>query len=100
MRFLFFLTADAFLDKLFAIARREKQELAASVLPTAAPFAALLASTCLKKIAKLSTLEGAGNSVLGRLETLRNYLKNTEIGSPQKLCHHWKGKKKILKSNH
>jgi hypothetical protein len=45
LRFLFFLAADAFLEKLFGIARREKQELAARVLPTAAPFAAL-ASTC------------------------------------------------------
>jgi hypothetical protein len=53
---------------------REKQELAASVLPTAATFAAL-ASTCLKKIVKFSTLECGGNSVLARLETLRKYFK-------------------------
>jgi hypothetical protein len=44
--------------------------------------------------------KGDENSVLGRLETLRNYLKNPENGSPQKLVDHWKGKRKIFISNH
>jgi hypothetical protein len=35
--------------------------------------------------------KGDENSVLGR-----NYLKNTENGSPQKLVDHWKGKKRYL----
>jgi hypothetical protein len=43
--------------------------------------------------------KGDENSVLGQLETLRNYLKNTENGSPQKLVDHWK-EKNIFISNH
>jgi hypothetical protein len=40
--------------------------------------------------------KGDKNSILGRLETLQNDLKNTENGSPQKIVDHWKGKKRYL----
>jgi hypothetical protein len=39
--------------------------------------------------------KGDENSLLGRLEALQNYFKNTENGSLQKRVDHWKGQKNL-----